>query len=45
MLHNYGLMPAWCYYENDASNGEKYGKLYNWFAINDPRGHINYLKS
>ena len=19
-------------------NGEKYGKLYNWYAINDPRG-------
>lgn len=30
--------PAWCYYENDPENGEKYGKLYNWFAINDPRG-------
>ena len=30
--------PAWCYYENDASNGKKYGKLYNWYAINDPRG-------
>ncbi len=30
--------PAWCYYENKESNGEKYGKLYNWFAVNDPRG-------
>ena len=30
--------PAWCYYENDPSNGEKYGKLYNWHAVNDPRG-------
>jgi uncharacterized protein (TIGR02145 family) len=29
---------AWCYYNNDASNGEKYGKLYNWYAINDKRG-------
>ncbi len=29
---------AWCYYENDASNGTKYGKLYNWYAVNDPRG-------
>ena len=29
---------AWCYYGNDASNGTKYGKLYNWFAVNDPRG-------
>jgi len=28
---------AWCYYENDKSNGPKYGKLYNWYAVNDPR--------
>jgi uncharacterized protein (TIGR02145 family) len=30
--------PAWCYYDNDESNGNKYGKLYNWHAVNDPRG-------
>ena len=30
--------PAWSYYENDPSNGEKIGKLYNWYAVNDPRG-------
>jgi uncharacterized protein (TIGR02145 family) len=30
--------PAWCHYENNAENGKIYGKLYNWFAINDPRG-------
>ena len=30
--------PAWCYYENDPSNGPKYGKLYNWFAVSDARG-------
>jgi uncharacterized protein (TIGR02145 family) len=29
---------AWCYYDNDAANGAIYGKLYNWYAINDPRG-------
>ena len=29
---------AWCYNKNDASNGTKYGKLYNWYAVNDPRG-------
>ena len=29
---------AWCYFENDSANGLIYGKLYNWFAINDPRG-------
>ena len=30
--------PAWCYYENKGENGTTYGKLYNWFAVNDPRG-------
>jgi len=30
--------PAWCYYNNDPVNGPKYGKLYNWYAVNDPRG-------
>ena len=29
---------AWCYYNNDPANGEKYGKLYNWYAVNDARG-------
>lgn len=29
---------AWCYYENNSINGEKFGKLYNWYAVNDPRG-------
>jgi uncharacterized protein (TIGR02145 family) len=29
---------AWCYYNNDPSNGAIYGKLYNWYAVNDPRG-------
>lgn len=29
---------AWCYYNNDSENGGKYGKLYNWHAVNDPRG-------
>lgn len=29
--------PAWCYYNNDPAIGKKYGKLYNWFAVNDPR--------
>lgn len=30
--------PAWCYYENDSNNCALYGKLYNWFAVIDPRG-------
>ena len=29
---------AWCYYEFNESNGKKYGKLYNWFAVSDSRG-------
>ncbi len=30
--------PVWGYYDNDPANGAKYGKLYNWFAVKDPRG-------
>jgi uncharacterized protein (TIGR02145 family) len=30
--------PAWCYYNFDESLGSIYGKLYNRYAINDPRG-------
>jgi uncharacterized protein (TIGR02145 family) len=30
--------PVWCHYGNDPANGEKYGKLYNWYAVVDPRG-------
>jgi uncharacterized protein (TIGR02145 family) len=29
---------AWCYYNNDPILGAKYGKLYNLYAVNDPRG-------
>lgn len=29
---------AWCSYGNEAENGETYGKLYNWYAVDDPRG-------
>ena len=27
-----------CYYDNNVENGKIYGKLYNWYAINDPHG-------
>ena len=31
--------PAWCYYEfGDAWYNISYGKLYNWYAVNDKRG-------
>jgi uncharacterized protein (TIGR02145 family) len=35
--------PAWCYYENhkiqdNPKYGDKYGKLYNWYAVIDKRG-------
>lgn len=37
---------AWCYFtlgsynffKDNLVNGECYGKLYNWYAVNDPRG-------
>ena len=29
---------AWCYYNNDPTTEPAYGRLYNWYAVNDPRG-------
>jgi len=29
--------PAWCYYDNNSGNGSVHGKLYNYYAIIDPR--------
>ena len=30
---------AWCWYNNDSANyAATYGKLYNWYAVNDVRG-------
>ena len=29
---------AWCYYNNDPANRTTYGKIYNWYAVNDSRG-------
>jgi uncharacterized protein (TIGR02145 family) len=29
--------PAWCYYDFNPANGKKYGKLYNFHAVTDPR--------
>lgn len=29
---------AWCYYQNDDNNDPAYGRLYNWYAVNDPAG-------
>ena len=29
---------AWCYFLNQSKYGVIYGKLYNWYAINDSRG-------
>ena len=31
-------IPAWCYFDNDLENGNKFGKLYNYYVINDERG-------
>jgi uncharacterized protein (TIGR02145 family) len=30
--------PVWCFYEFDTPIGSTYGKLYNWYAVNDSRG-------
>jgi uncharacterized protein (TIGR02145 family) len=30
--------PAYCIYEEDPKNEKKFGKLYNYFAVIDPRG-------
>lgn len=30
--------PAWCYYNNEPANATKHGKIYNGFAVYDPRG-------
>ena len=29
--------PAWCYYNFDPNNNDKFGKLYNWAAVHDSR--------
>jgi uncharacterized protein (TIGR02145 family) len=29
---------AWCYLNNDSKNNSVYGKLYNYYAVIDPRG-------
>ncbi|MAZ93591.1 MAG: hypothetical protein CMF58_04170 [Lentimicrobiaceae bacterium] len=29
---------AYCWYDNDKTANEKYGALYNWHAVDDPRG-------
>lgn len=29
---------AWCWYNNNSDSGAIYGRLYNWYAVNDPRG-------
>jgi len=28
---------SWCHYDNESKYEEPYGKLYNWYAVNDPR--------
>jgi len=32
--------PAWCHYERSEAMGKKYGKLYNYYALTDPRGFV-----
>jgi uncharacterized protein (TIGR02145 family) len=30
--------PIWCYYNFNPANGVKFGKIYNYYAVNDKRG-------
>lgn len=34
--------PAWCHFKNKNKNGVRFGKLYNWYAVMDPRGLAPY---
>jgi len=36
--NNKNKTPFCCFYKDNAFFGKKYGKLYNWYAVNDPRG-------
>jgi len=31
-------IPAWCFYNFNPENGVLFGRLYNWYAVNDDRG-------
>lgn len=31
-------VPAWSFYKDDPASEKKFGKLYNWHAVNDRRG-------
>ncbi len=31
-------IPAWCYLNNDSSNGKAFGKLYNYYAVTSLKG-------
>jgi len=37
-IYNDPQYGAYINYSNNADNGEVYGRLYNWFAVNDERG-------
>ena len=32
--------PACCFYNNNPENKERYGVLYNWYAVTDKRGLV-----
>lgn len=35
---NYTINGAWCHFGNQSAMDPVYGKLYNWYAVNDSRG-------
>lgn len=41
-LRNYTDNSAWCYYNGNSLFNSTYGKLYNWYAINNRKGICPY---
>ncbi len=35
---NKNQSPVWCYFDFNPATETNFGKLYNWYALNDPRG-------
>jgi uncharacterized protein (TIGR02145 family) len=35
---NWNKKPVWMYLDFNPENGKKFGKIYNWYAVNDSRG-------
>jgi uncharacterized protein (TIGR02145 family) len=40
-LYNHSRLPACCCYDFDPLNLNRYGLLYNWYTVSDPRGILS----